>query len=125
MPLKLRPDAFDILFPQIVEVPTLEPRIEDRDDCRYFRMGELEIIYYEPTQIDPSFNLGISHPSRYPTWDEMVWIRYNLAPKNITMALILPPLAQYTNFEDGTGYAKNTFIMQSVEAKDNRFILHT
>lgn len=38
---------------------------------RGFRMGAIEIVF-EPTQIPPHGHLSISHPSRYPTFAEVL-----------------------------------------------------
>ena len=43
------------------------------------------------------WHVSIAHPSRYPTWDEIKAARYELVPKNITMAMILPPPDEYVN----------------------------
>jgi hypothetical protein len=42
-------------------------------------------------------HLSISHTERYPTWDEIKQIRYEIAPKDITMAMLLPPETNYVN----------------------------
>ena len=42
-------------------------------------------------------HLSVSHPRRYPTWDEIKGIRYAMLPNNLTFALLLPPLSQYVN----------------------------
>lgn len=56
-------------------------------------------------------HLSISHrywfdtawvPGRYPTWDEIVEIRYEFAAKDITMALLLPPKEEYVNLHSTT-----------------------
>jgi hypothetical protein len=54
------------------------------------------------------WHLSISHPSRYPSWDEIKVARYTLTPPEITMSMLLPPLDEYVN----------------VEAQDNVFHLH-
>ena len=43
------------------------------------------------------WHMSVSHPRRYPTWDEIREIRYAILPDNITMGMLLPPIAQYVN----------------------------
>ena len=43
------------------------------------------------------WHLSISHPSRYPTWDEIRDARYDLLPDGCTMAMLLPPKGEYVN----------------------------
>lgn len=40
---------------------------------------------------------GLPAPGRYPTWDEIAQARYQFAPDDVTMALLLPPRAEYVN----------------------------
>ena len=44
-----------------------------------------------------SWHLSISHPSRYPDWDEIKAARYALVPDKVTMAMLLPPKEKYVN----------------------------
>lgn len=48
-------------------------------------------------ETDDGWHLSISHPSRYPTWDEIRDARYELLPNDCTMAMLLPPKEQYVN----------------------------
>lgn len=41
--------------------------------------------------------MSVSHPLRLPSWDEMRTARERMTPDRVTMALILPPRAQYVN----------------------------
>lgn len=43
------------------------------------------------------YHLSISHPTRYPTWAEIKFARYQILPDNITMAMLLPPQDQFVN----------------------------
>jgi hypothetical protein len=43
------------------------------------------------------WHLSISHPERYPTWDEIKTARYQLVPNDVTMAMLLPPKERYVN----------------------------
>src|SRR5271167_1969316 len=53
----------------------------------------------------PRWHLSISHrtndhpprPGRYPTWDEVGDARYRFIPDSVTMAMLLPPQAEYVN----------------------------
>jgi hypothetical protein len=48
------------------------------------------------------WHLSISHPSRYPTWNEIHDARYSLLPNNLTMAMLLPPMEEYVNIHNNT-----------------------
>lgn len=43
------------------------------------------------------WHLSISHPKRYPTWDEIKDARYSLLPLGVTFAMLLPPQSEYVN----------------------------
>jgi hypothetical protein len=43
------------------------------------------------------WHLSISHAKRYPTWKEIKEARYFFIPDNVTMAMLLPPQAEYVN----------------------------
>lgn len=46
---------------------------------------------------DGKWHLSISHPDRYPTWDEIRDARYEFIPDEVTMAMLLPPKGEYVN----------------------------
>lgn len=50
----------------------------------------------------PGFHMSISHPGRYPTWDEIREARYEFCPPAATMAMLLPPLEEYVNVHENT-----------------------
>lgn len=58
--------------------------------------GELKILISQDPP-DNKWHLSISHPRRYPTWDEIHDARYELLPDEITVAMFLPPKEQYVN----------------------------
>lgn len=58
--------------------------------------GLLVFVGREPQ----GWHLSISHPMRYPTWDEIVDARYALVPNDVTMAMLLPPKEQYVNLHE-------------------------
>lgn len=43
------------------------------------------------------WHMSLSHPTRYPTWDEIKAVRYQLLPDEKTFAILFPPMAQYVN----------------------------
>jgi len=61
---------------------------------RAYRKGELTILVGLE---GGSWHLSISHPERYPTWDEIKTARYDLVPHHLTMAMLLPPPDEYVN----------------------------
>jgi hypothetical protein len=54
------------------------------------------------------WHLSLAHPSRLPTWEEARDARYQLIPDAATMALLLPPRAEYVNVHE--------FCLQMIEA---------
>jgi hypothetical protein len=53
-------------------------------------------IWLPPAELE-LWHLSISHPDRYPSWDEIADVRYALVPDDVTMALLLPPRGEYVN----------------------------
>jgi len=60
--------------PRIVEVALPDALRERMPNGRGFRMGELQILF-EPTEGPPHAHLSVSHPSRHPTWPELLRAR--------------------------------------------------
>jgi hypothetical protein len=69
------------------------------------------IVGHEPVQVAPQhiwlppnvtlvWHVSVSHPRRYPGWDEIADVRYKLVPNDVTMALLLPPPDDYVNDHD-------------------------
>lgn len=65
---------------------------------KVYRMGDCQIICSPPyEQAGVGYHLSISHPSRYPTWDEIAKARYTLLPDEINYVMHLPKVAEYIN----------------------------
>ena len=60
--------------PEIVEVAPPEALAERMPGGRTFRMGEIQIIFNQ-TEEPPYGHLSVSHPTRYPTWEEILLAR--------------------------------------------------
>lgn len=99
------PTAFSKQFPKIKrhdDVQTLGAIMDQDMDHRMFKMGKIFISLTLPKG-NRGFFLSITGKDRYPTWDEIVWIKYNLLPDAAYMSMALPNLRSYINQED-TGY---------------------
>lgn len=53
-----------------------------------------------PPEATLLWHLSIAHRHRYPTWDEIADVRYELVPSDVTMAMLLPPPGEYVNEHD-------------------------
>ena len=74
----------------------------------FWSLGNLRVIITREPQ--EGWHLSISHPARYPSWDEIAHARYNLLPQDLTFVMFLPPDSQYVNIEGGnSGRAGNVF----------------
>jgi hypothetical protein len=91
-----------------VAVPTPTAQLPGQHRAYRSESGCGAIVALEPAKAAPAgiwippgelelWHLSVSHPDRYPTWDEMADVRYELVPDEVTMALLLPPRAEYVN----------------------------
>ena len=84
--------------------------------CKIYRSGMLTVLTAVPGSVEYKatglYHLSISHPMRYPTWDEIKEARYDLLPDEITMAMLLPPSAKYVNIH------KNCFHLHQVDGSN-------
>jgi hypothetical protein len=55
------------------------------------------------------WHISISHPERYPTWDEIRDARYALTPHDIEMVMLLPPPEEYVNTHPNAFHLWETF----------------
>jgi hypothetical protein len=63
---------------------------------RAFTWGRMTIFVSRDPR-DNHWHISIDGKERYPTWDEMVGLRYALIPNGVSMAMYLPPLEVYVN----------------------------
>lgn len=70
------------------------PRSYAPPHCRAYKFGDCTVFAgKEPI----GWHLSISHPTRYPTWDEIKEARYYFCPDEVTMGMLLPPKSEYVN----------------------------
>lgn len=69
----------------------ISPDMALEDDLTAYRMGECLIF----VGTVPYWHLSISHPARYPTWDEIAHARYSLMPDEKVILMSLPPRVDY------------------------------
>ena len=65
---------------------------------RGFQLGRCTVFISPPFEGE-GWHMSISHPDRYPTWDEVAKAWYELIPdaETRTGAMILPPKEEYVN----------------------------
>jgi hypothetical protein len=61
---------------------------------RRYTLGPCSVLV---TREHGRWHLSISHPARYPTWDEVAEARYRVLPKSLHFAMMLPPEGEYVN----------------------------
>jgi hypothetical protein len=71
-------------------------------EVRSLRNGAMRVIVCReprnPARLQ--WHMSISRPDRYPSWDEIRDARYELMPRDITVAMILPPPKDYVNLHN-------------------------
>lgn len=70
----------------------------DAELVRIYSMGECSIVY--TIQREDGHHLSIAHPNRYPTWEEIAKVRYEICPDDCFMALLLPSIHEYVNIHE-------------------------
>ncbi|NPV81906.1 MAG: hypothetical protein HPY52_16870 [Firmicutes bacterium] len=66
---------------------------------------------------EDGWHMSISHPDRYPTWDEIRDARYQFMPHDITVAMLLPPPEEYINIHE------NCFHLWQIEDPRKRLVI--
>jgi hypothetical protein len=105
--------------PQLGSSVSYLPRTIEEEIPPLFRARDLEILPNERVyrqgectvrlrSDDNGHALSISHPDRYPTWDEVTEAKYRLIPK-VNMAMPLPAPEEYLNLAP---YMFNLFEMK-------------
>lgn len=85
-------------LPVPIEIPISSLRekgIPFEPGARAYQMGESFILVGRSKSA--GWHISISHPTRYPTWDEIKHARYKLLPPGLTMAMYLPPEEQFVD----------------------------
>jgi hypothetical protein len=82
-------------LPDRIEIARLTGEIEA--DSKGYRMGQCTVIV---SHSDQGWHFSIAHPTRYPTWDEVAKVRYELIPDEAQMAMMLPPRSEYVNIHN-------------------------
>lgn len=102
------PSAFAKKWPPIIETQGKWSPLEALGgNVRYFLFGQCAIVLRAPGDGYGWF-MTIRRKNHYPSWDEIVWARYNLIPDAAQMGMLLPNLNDYINLEGDTSH-KNTF----------------
>jgi hypothetical protein len=69
--------------------------------CKMFVSGALSVLLCDEDtpeyKLTGRYHLSISHPHRYPKWDEIKSARYDLIPNDVTMMMYLPRREDYVN----------------------------
>ena len=93
------PTAFSKQFPRIerITVGTALATVMKGVIETAYKMGPIRVGIVEPTPERPLYFMSIHGRDRYPTWDEMVWLRYNLIPDAALMTMLLPNINGYIN----------------------------
>lgn len=81
-----------------------------------FKMGSCRVLVSQDPVVERGiertrWHLSISHPTRYPKWDEIKTARYKFLPAYMTVAMILPPPDEYVNVH------KNCFHLHEIPSE--------
>lgn len=74
--------------------------------ARRYQRGKLTVLISRDKLPNPGrisydherWHLSISHPERYPTWDEIGEARDALIPENVWLCMVHPPRAFWLNY---------------------------
>lgn len=95
-PFRTNNAAAELRWSEHPSMPALERSLVNPANSylRVYRLGECAVVV---TREYGEWHVSISHPKRYPTWDEVAQARYRAIPKHIWMAMMLPPPEHYVD----------------------------
>lgn len=85
----------EYVFKRISTPPTLHPEVEDMGTF-VFGPGLAAIV----TKDEGRWHISVSHPSRYPNWEEIKAARYRLVPDEVCMVQALGPPKSWLNVHE-------------------------
>lgn len=111
--IRERPDMVDSAFRAL----TARLKLSEDDqitEIMCYGMGETISIIH--AKLTPRFGnvLVVTHPKRYPTWDEIAEARYQLCPDDAYMVVPLPPSDRLVSLHP------NSFIMVEVRVQQQQ-----
>jgi hypothetical protein len=70
--------------------------------CEWYSWGDCNVFVGREPDLagELQWHLSISTPYRNPKWEEIKQARYDLCPHDVTLAMILPPTAEYINLHN-------------------------
>ena len=95
--------------PAVVNVPAHWRRVRVPDNAKAIALPGAVLYRHTSVKLtvmvsqSPNtghWHLSISHPFRYPSWDEIKGARYELVPHHVTMAMMLPPPSEFVNIHE-------------------------
>lgn len=69
----------------------------DSKDMKAFHFGLGFKLFALVSKDDGRWHISVSHPSRYPEWEEIKAARYELIPDDVFMVQVLGPPKNWTN----------------------------
>lgn len=66
---------------------------------RWWKSGPTQLVTHLSTD-DGKLHMSVSHPDRYPTWDEIITIWRWLAGTEVEGVIVLPRGQDYVNFHN-------------------------
>lgn len=76
--------------------------------ARWYRWGDLKVCVGDP-KVEGHQHISISHPYRYPSWDEIYTARYEFMANDINAAIFLPRKSEYVNIHPNCFHVHEVF----------------
>jgi hypothetical protein len=64
------------------------------ESAKAYRVGDCTLMVGQENGL---WHISIANQKRYPSWDELKFVRYRFCPDDITMVMILPPKSDYVD----------------------------
>jgi len=86
--------------------PSVWENIEMAGNARMFAWGQLRILITDNDVYDETMetwrHVSFSCKKRYPTWDELLAVRYEFFPPEAEVIQVFPPQVEYVNLHPFT-----------------------
>lgn len=97
-PLKFEPTEKKVKSEYYRRMGSSDTDVLIMESAKAYACGDLYVLVNcEPTPHGPLYHLSISHPKRYPTWDEISAARNQLLSPNKDYMMMLPKAQHYVN----------------------------